>query len=227
MNLRAFGQHLLAQKQAAVAGQRYLNADGNRCADNSQRQQSRVVLPHPAIDTALHTRADASGWLSPLSEGVQNPLPNTSEKTASVLLSTVAINPALLNGMVKRGHTSAGRLWLLCRAMDRAGRGVVRLDMLRQQLANKADAANYVGSWRRIRQIVARGEGVFWVRGRGRIGRGRLYLAGASVVGRRLGIHRLERHNVKLAVADLVAGTKRGAGRFLCGLSCWPSPKPD
>ncbi|HFC11764.1 MAG TPA: hypothetical protein ENJ56_02890 [Anaerolineae bacterium] len=203
VNLRDVGQRLLAQKRAAYAqAQTQTNHVGRRVC----------IRPNPNRLTKL---GQGSGWLNPLAASLQ-PTTTALEQShtdvaATPLAATVAINPALLQGIVHNEQTSAGRLWLLCRALDPNGSGVLAVRSLRQQLTDKA---SYFGSWRRIRQVLAQGEGVFWQRANNRKGQPQLYLLGAATVGKRLAIGRLERHNVALPTADLLNGTQRARAAF-------------
>ena len=207
VNLREYGQRLLAQKRAASA---QAHRHGG-CVAVRPAQAAFTTESAKGAEDALPTAGQ--GWLAPLSAVLNAPVANTlpAPTTKTRLAETVAINPALLAQMVKQGQTSPGRLWLLCRGVDQVGRGVIAVDALRQQLTNKQ---SYYGSWRRIRQVLAQGEGIFWVQACGRDSRKQLYLAGAATVAKRLNVQQLARHNVLLPTDELLAGTQRAKALF-------------
>jgi len=74
--------------------------------------------------------------------------------------------------MLRTEQAAAGRVWLLLRALDEAGRGMVSLDDARAALTGRGSPLRLCG-WRRLRQLLAAGEGVFWVREDGSRGAGR------------------------------------------------------
>ena len=85
---------------------------------------------------------------------------------------SLKLYPDIALGMLREERTAAGRVWLLLRALDAPGRGMVSLDDARAALCGKESPLRLCG-WRRLRQLLAEGEGVFWARERGRVDDGR------------------------------------------------------
>ena len=90
--------------------------------------------------------------------------PNSSLQTRH---SSLKIYPDIALGMLREERTAAGRVWLLLRAIDAPGRGMVDVDDARAALCGKDSPMRLCG-WRRLRQLLAEGEGVFWTREQGR-----------------------------------------------------------
>ncbi len=110
--------------------------------------------------------------------------------------------------MLREERTAAGRLWLLLRALDTPGRGMVTLADARAALTDKQSPLRLCGR-RRLRQLLAEGEGVFWTRERPRTHPDgeegdRLRLFGAARVAAALGVPRLAGRPVAVPVAALL-----------------------
>ena len=81
------------------------------------------------------------------------------------------------------GQDAAARLYLLCRDLDRAGSGRVDVAALRTAVEGRG-----LLTWRRIRQILEQGAGIFWTRGQRRSdGAAVLTLLGPARILRALG----------------------------------------
>jgi hypothetical protein len=91
-----------------------------------------------------------------------------------------------------------GRIWLLGRYLDQSGQGWINVSTLRAQLTH---GAQRVCGWRRLRQLLQAGEGVFWQRD----GRDRLWLCGAAHLAAQLGVTRLTGRPISLSL-DVVRG---------------------
>ena len=104
-------------------------------------------------------------------------------------------------GMLRRELTAPGRLWLMCHHLDPEGRGVLRVDILREQLTQKT-SANYLCGKRQLRNLLRAGEGVFWTRDK----RERLWLHSAGRVAAALGVERLTGRPVALPLSALLSG---------------------
>ncbi len=103
--------------------------------------------------------------------------------------------------MLREERAAAGRVWLLLRRIDEAGRGVVAVDAARAALCRKGSSLRLCG-WRRLRQLLAEGEGQYWTRD----SRGRLWLHGPARVAAALGVARLANRPVDVPVAALLGG---------------------
>ncbi len=120
----------------------------------------------------------------------------------------VVVRPSLLAAMLKGEVVSIGRIYLLCRHIDQAGRGWLVIDDLRDQLTRK-DSPLRVCGWRRLRQILQAGKGTFWERD----DHGRLWLNGLTRVAAQLAVQRFSGDAVELPLDILLSsiGTVRGA----------------
>ena len=104
-------------------------------------------------------------------------------------------------GMLRRELAAPGRLWLMCHHLDPEGRGVLRVDILREQLTQKT-SANYLCGKRQLRNLLRAGEGVFWTRDKHE----RLWLHSAGRVAAALGVERLTGRPVALPLSALLSG---------------------
>ena len=115
--------------------------------------------------------------------------------------NTVAVYPSLLLAMLKQDQAAAGRVYLLLRHLDTAGRGWLPVEEIREQLTRKGSPLKMMG-WRRLRQIFHQGEGVFWERDT----KGRIWLRSALKIALELDCHRLRGKRVELPVKTLLGG---------------------
>ena len=100
--------------------------------------------------------------------------------------------------MLRTERAAAGRVWLLLRAFDAPGRGMVDVADARAALTAKGSPLRLCG-WRRLRQLLAEGDGVFWARERDR-----LRLCGPARVAAALGVARLGNRPVGVPAAALL-----------------------
>jgi hypothetical protein len=117
------------------------------------------------------------------------------------LQAAIRLYPDIGLGMLRRELTAPGRLWLMCHHLDPEGRGVLRVDILREQLTQKT-SANYLCGKRQLRNLLRAGEGVFWTRDK----RERLWLHSAGRVAAALGVERLTGRPVALPLSALLSG---------------------
>ena len=92
------------------------------------------------------------------------PEPPTDDKPdtpGTKLPEIVKAYPTLLGAFLKRGIVPVGRVYQHILAMDTAGRGMVEVDDLRQLLTSKQSPYRFC-TWKGLRQILAKGEGVTW-----------------------------------------------------------------
>lgn len=123
--------------------------------------------------------------------------------------------------MLRAEREAAGRLWLLLRAIDRDGRGWLDIDDIRAQLATKGAPWRICG-WRRLRQLLAEGEGIYWQRHE----RERLWLRGAHRVAYALDCERLQGYPVELPVAALLGGIQGVRAAFYGAFHSGRDAKP-
>ncbi len=125
--------------------------------------------------------------------------------TANLPISSLSIKfyPDIATGMFQRELTAAGRIWLLLRHLDSNGRGWLDMAAVRAQLTGKESPWRVCG-WRQLRNLLAEGEGVFWVREDGRqVNNGRIWLRSTKHVALALQVPRLALPPVALPVSVL------------------------
>lgn len=113
------------------------------------------------------------------------------------LPTTVKLYPDVAIGMLRQEEVAVGRIWLLLRALDSAGRGWLEETAVRRQLTRKQSELQVCG-WRHLRNLLNRGEGRFWQRQNGRI-----WLRSLPKVAHALGVTCLTTRPVRLPVAVL------------------------
>ena len=185
-------------------------------------------LPEPLAQLPAHL-----GWGSPaltqvLQRGLRDsaekttdqPLPSAPERqpdsaetaplrTASSPPDSLTTHPSLLLALLKTQHTAPGRVWLLCRHLDRPGRGWLPVETVHQELAGSPSNLR-LGGRRRLRQLLEQGRGVFWEQD----DRGRLWLYGAARVAANLGVERLSGQPIQLPLSAVTGSL--GAFRAHC-----------
>ncbi len=112
--------------------------------------------------------------------------------------NTIVAHPDLLFAFLRDELVTVGRVWLLCRLLDAAGRGWLDVEAIREALTGKESPLKVCG-WRRLRQILAEGKGIFWERD----DQGRLWLYSQVRVSTALGIDYFQHNPVLLTVEQL------------------------
>ena len=127
----------------------------------------------------------------------------------------ITVHPTILLSMLKQHLEAPGRVWLLLRAIDRDGRGWLSVEDARQRLTGKCSPYHICG-WRRLRQLLAQGEGVFWHRdAKARsAGPDRLWLFGAHRIAYKLDSGRLQGFPVELPISALLGGIQAVRAAF-------------
>lgn len=115
--------------------------------------------------------------------------------------SSVKVYPDIALGMLRREQAATGRVWLLLRAIDADGRGWLAADETRAVLCDIESPLRLCGR-RRLRQLLAQGEGLFWQRD----GRDRIWLRGPARVAAGLGVARLGSRPIDVPTATLLGG---------------------
>ncbi len=129
--------------------------------------------------------------------------PNNSSKTtlspqASTGKNSVKLFPDIALGMLHQSQEGPGRIWLLLRYLDTAGSGILRIDILKKQLAKK-DSQYHIYGWRQLRNLLKQGQGVFWQRDKNHI-----WLRSATRMAAALGVERLTGRPVALPLNILL-----------------------
>jgi hypothetical protein len=125
----------------------------------------------------------------------------TTQPSPSKPRETVAVYPSLLLAMLKQNQEAAGRVYLLLRHLDSTGRGWLPIEEIRAQLTRKESPLKVMG-WRRLRQLLHQGEGVFWERD----SQGRIWLRSALRIALNLDCSRLKGNRINLPIATLLGG---------------------
>lgn len=114
--------------------------------------------------------------------------------------ATVKIYPDIALGMLRQDAAASGRIWLLLRHLDESGRGWIGVAEARAALTSKCAPLRVCG-WRQLRNLLARGDGIFWQRRNGRI-----WLRSVARVAQALHVPRLRGRPVALPVQVLTQG---------------------
>lgn len=119
--------------------------------------------------------------------------------------ATVRLYPDVGLAMLRADQAAAGRIWLLLHHLDRDGRGWVSLDQARERLAGEQSPLRVCG-WRQLRNLLARGDGLFWKRDPWQATESRIWLRSVMRVAAALEVERLLLRPVALPVAALLEG---------------------
>ena len=185
-------------------------AQGDLCVNRSPVQlhqpdsQRAVSAEIRAANAYLWTRRTkrskpVGGWLQPLHNGLKKPIPDCSSNANPDSTSAgIKLYPSLAVGMLQGQQETAGRIWLLCRALDQKGQGWLSIEDLRTQLSDRQSKLRVCG-WRRLRQILQKGKGIFWERDDDN----RLWLKSAEKVAYALGIEKISGTPIMLPLTIL------------------------
>jgi len=167
-----------------------------RCAASATiPEQLRVDHPSSCpIPDRSHMGGQPLGVSEKVGYGKQLRLPNEGDHVRHyAFIGTAALQAE---------QAALYRVWLLCRYLDAQGQGWLSVSDIRQQLTGKVSKLRLFG-WRRLRQILGQGHGLFWHWDKAG---GRLWLYGAAVVAANLSVSRLEGCVVALPIAAITAG---------------------
>ena len=114
----------------------------------------------------------------------------------------VRVHPDIALAILRRKKAAPGRVWLLLRQADAAGRGRVAVAEAVRLLSGGASPWRICGR-RQVANLLAAGDGLFWQRDRGRDGAEYLRLHSAARVAAALGVARLGGSPVAVPVAEL------------------------
>lgn len=114
--------------------------------------------------------------------------------------AAIRLHPDIGLAILRHGHSAAGRLWLLLRHLDTAGRGWLTLTDVRRQMTEKRSPWRVCGP-RQLRNVLRAGDGLFWQRHADR-----LWLRSTVKVAAQLGVARLQGRPVALK-PDVLVGS--------------------
>lgn len=132
--------------------------------------------------------------------------------TASKQTDTIKLYRSLCNQILQREEASVGRVWYLLRYLDQAGRGWLSIEDVREALTAKGSAIRVFG-WRRLRQILAQGEGVYWHRECRQEGH-RIWLFGLGKMAQEIGVTHLSGAPTEIPVTHLLGGIQEVRAHF-------------
>ncbi len=123
--------------------------------------------------------------------------------------TTVTVHPTMLMAILRHKQEAPARAWLLLRAIDGLGSGRLTVEDARRHLTDAASPWRCLGP-RRLRQLLAQGEGLFWQRERHEVaqpcGPERLWLKSAAKIAWALDCDKVQGFPVELPVAALLGG---------------------
>ena len=154
-------------------------------------------------DPPAHETANAAAFDPP--PAACHPPPSLNAERIAPHAPLVKVYPAIALGILRHEGVAAGRVWLLLRHLDAAGRGWVELDAVRAALCDRESPLRLCGR-RRLRQLLAEGENIFWQREARAGAPDRLWLRGPARVAAALGVDRLVGRPVGVPVAALLGG---------------------
>jgi hypothetical protein len=137
------------------------------------------------------------------------PLTGAEVEAGTRPAQTVIVHPTILLTILKQDLEAPARVWLLLRAIDAEGRGCLSVEEARRRLAEK-DSPLHICGWRRLRQLLREGEGVFWHRD----DRDRLWLHGAHKIAYKLDCDRLQGFPIELPIQALLGGIQAVRAAF-------------
>ncbi len=151
---------------------------------------------------ALDAAADGHTPLLPQPARSTSPTPSLAAEDISQPRDparvTIKLYPTLALALLKQEQVACGRVWLLLRYLDEAGRGWVAPDAARQAFTDP-DSPLYLFGERQLRKLLAQGDGLFWQRDEEHI-----WLVGLVRVAAALGVARLSGKPVALPLKVLL-----------------------
>jgi hypothetical protein len=122
----------------------------------------------------------------------------STEKEA--VRESVSLSPSLGLAILRNKKAAGARVWLLLRALDGSGSGVISLERARKALTDGASALCFCG-WRQLRNLLAGGEDLFW-----QVDGQRIWLRSAVRVAHNLGVERFRGRDVAIPTSGLTGG---------------------
>lgn len=124
-------------------------------------------------------------------------------------MSAVKSYPSILSALAQNDLAATGRVYLLLQAVDVKHSGYFSMEEVRKTLCNKRSEW-FVCSWRWLRKLLDRGDGVLWDRHTS----GGLWLRSPLNVALALGVARLSGRPVYIPVGDLLGSIQRVKAHF-------------
>lgn len=122
---------------------------------------------------------------------------------------TVTVHPTIAMAILRQHLEAPARVYFLLRVIDSVGRGWLPLEQVREQLTKKESPLRICG-WRRLRQLLKEGEGIFWHRD----DQDRLWVKGAHRIAYTLGSGLLQGFPVALPTQAFLGGIQAVRAAF-------------
>lgn len=211
-------RRLVTAQERLIAQRRALHAHRNLSAPQTASTSQELNQPNKASGPECAPLPDHLGWHSAAfsqlirrpnhdgdkserakrsSLGTRSAVTSSAETSNPTTARTIPIPPTLARTLLKQERTADGRVWLLLRHLDSQGRGWHTREFATKQLAGKESEWRICGK-RQLRNLLRRGNGLFWV-----LDRDRIWLRSQARVAHALGLRRMEKHSVSLTPADL------------------------
>ncbi|RIK33060.1 MAG: hypothetical protein DCC55_35690 [Chloroflexi bacterium] len=154
-----------------------------------QQRRLQLGIAKPA------TTQTAVDW--PETVPASNPVPEVIPRSST----TITVHPTIAMAILRQHLEAPARVYFLLRVIDSVGRGWLPLEQVREQLTQKESSLRICG-WRRLRQLVKVGEGIFWHRD----DQDRLWIKGAHRIAYTLNSGRLQGFPVALPTQAFLGG---------------------
>ena len=138
-------------------------------------------------------------WVEGLRPAAEPAPPSEGEPQFSAD-GAVPLAPSLGLAILRHKQAAGSRLWLLLRAIDSEGRGVVSLDLARKAFTEVDSPLRFCGR-RQLRNLIASGSGLFW-----EVDDKRIWLRSAVRVAQALGISNFHGQEVAIPLSVLTGG---------------------
>lgn len=164
----------------------------------ARRMRSQDMRAQERVQDEENRGTGSNGIFTPQPAPIgDEPAPEAPEVTDS---GTVSLAPSLGLAILRHKQAPAARLWLLLRHLDKDGRGVLPLQLVREAFTAEASPLRFCGP-RRLRGLLAAGSDRFWTNDGERIWlRSTIRVAGA------LGVKQFKGQAVAIPAAALTGG---------------------
>lgn len=133
----------------------------------------------------------------------------TEPPSGSASPQSIVVHPTLVLALLREKLEAPGRVYFLLRFVDHQGRGWLRIEDIRRELTHK-DSLLKICGWRRLRQLLSQGEGLFWRQD----AQDRLWLKGLHRIAYRLDFGRLQGFPIELPIKALLGGIQAVRAAF-------------
>ncbi|MFL7838204.1 MAG: hypothetical protein ACK2T4_07165 [Candidatus Promineifilaceae bacterium] len=113
---------------------------------------------------------------------------------------SISIAPSLGLAILRHKQAAPARLWLLLRAVDSRGRGMIPLETARKAFTDQDSGLRFCG-WRQLRNLLAAGADTFW-----QVDEDHIWLRSAARVAAAFKVTHFSGKDVALPVSELTGG---------------------